>query len=201
MHESEVIRGNCGNLLFNRGRLTLCTAYLFPSEGFHPLPCSLPLAQINNGRTWGNVTVIFNSKHAFELADPIHHRRGGGIYMCNSRGGRYGTCAQGPAEEGVSALFRPGGSGCPTVCLSYKCSCARAWSNIFKCLRLPGPLLYLISRYIALSDLEDCLKFTGTDQDFRMCFGCLLSAVKVLSANSLNHKGHRWWIIITLSCL
>ncbi len=125
-------------------------------------------------------------------------KEGGRIYMYINRGGRYGTCAQGPAVEGVSALFRPGGSGCPTICLGYKRSCARAWSNIFKCLRLPGPLLYLISRYIALGDLEDCLKFTGTDQDFRMCFGCVLSAIKVLSANSLNLKGQRSWVIIML---
>ena len=38
-------------------------------------------------------------------------------------------------------------------------------------------VLYLIIQCIALGDLENCLKCTGTRQDFRMCVGCLLSAV------------------------
>lgn len=52
----------------------------------------------------------------------------------------------------------------------------------FSCILLVG---------IALGDLENCLKFIGTDQDVRMCFGCLLSTVKSRFANSLNLKGHR----------
>lgn len=58
MHESEVIRGNCRNTLFNRGRLTLCTAYLLSEEDFEPPPLTFHLVKINNCGTWGDVTAI-----------------------------------------------------------------------------------------------------------------------------------------------
>lgn len=45
--------------------------------------------------------------------------------------------------------------------------------------------------HVALSDLENYLKFTGTDPDLKLCFVYLLYAVKVLFANSLNLKGHK----------
>lgn len=154
--------------LLIRGRLTLCTQYISSPLRIHqPLP-SRRLAESIIAGHQATVTALFHSKRAFEPVRPIHQVGAVGfIWVITQRGG--------DTEPAHSSWL------CSTLevlahslsVLGYKHSCARAWSNIFKCLHLPGPLLHLISQWVAPGDLENCLKFTGTDQDVRMRFSCL----------------------------
>lgn len=115
MHESEAIRGNCGNVLANKGSANIMyTVYLFPSEdsSASPLP---PPRWINNCRTPSN-SHCFISQQARLWTASSHPSSGGrGIYMSdNTERRRYGTCAL------VLALFHSGGSGSLTICLGLQ---------------------------------------------------------------------------------
>lgn len=97
--------------------------------------------------------------------------------MFNIRGGRDGTCVHRGAAEGFSASFHPGGPG--RLAIRPKATSLRVTGHnqtcSNACTRLGLSCISLVEK-IALSNLQDCFEFTEPDQDFKMCFACLLSA-------------------------